>query len=393
MKALKVGVVVLSVTLMVCGCNSPQDNGETTIPAETTTEKIPETTTVAETTIEVESSDDYEGEEEYYSFEKDITNGNVDITMIVDNKIKFLINAKADSTDKATIMYLAIINVIKGMENTDALVIVDTDSGSVSYTQADGELTSISSTDKNGNTILALPDWLNQNIDMTLEDNVNCYNDVLNVFSEFALSNKGVETSDMENVQETTTNIVTTTQQNEDIEILAEYTLADGIGWYTYHFLVIKNNTNKTLNVKTSSKAYAEDGSILSVANSEFDALGSECTSVITEAFETSSEISSYDTKITTKTDGWYDSVIEDLSYTESIIKDGVIYEVTNNGDKAAEFVEGYVLFFNGNNLADWDYSYFTDDDYEIKPGDTISKQLSCYKAFDRVEFYLDGRR
>lgn len=321
MRRLKIGAIILSAALMVCGCNGPQGNTEATTPTETTTEKIPETTTVAETTIEVESSDDYEGEEEYYSFEKDITNGNVDITMIVDNKIKFLINAKADSTDKATIMYLAIINVIKGMENTDALVIVDTDSGSVSYTQADGELTSISSTDKNGNTILALPDWLNQNIDMTLEDNVNCYNDVLNVFSEFALSNKGVETSDMENVQETTTNIVTTTQQNEDIEILAEYTLADGIGWYTYHFLVIKNNTNKTLNVKTSSKAYAEDGSILSVANSEFDALGSECTSVITEAFETSSEISSYDTKITTKTDGWYDSVIEDLSYTESINK------------------------------------------------------------------------
>lgn len=199
-------------------------------------------------------------------------------------------------------------------------------------------------------------------------------------------------------VQETTTAVKTTAQsetskQGEEIEVLAEYTLSDGIGWYTYHFLVIKNNTNKTLNVKTSSKAYAEDGSILSVANSEFDALGSECTSVIIEGFETSSEISSYDTKITTKTDGLYDSAIQDLSYTESVIKDGAIYEVTNNGDKAAEFVEGYVLFFNGDNLVDWDYSYFTDDDYEMKPGDTISKQLSCYKAFDRVEFYLDGRR
>ena len=42
MKALKVGVVVLSVTLMVCGCNSPQDNAETTIPAETTTELLTE---------------------------------------------------------------------------------------------------------------------------------------------------------------------------------------------------------------------------------------------------------------------------------------------------------------------------------------------------------------
>lgn len=58
MKALKVGVVVLSVTLMVCGCNSPQDNAETTIPAETTTELLTEKAsenvpkTVNETTTE-----------------------------------------------------------------------------------------------------------------------------------------------------------------------------------------------------------------------------------------------------------------------------------------------------------------------------------------------------
>lgn len=42
MKALKVGVVVLSVTLIVCGCNSPQGNAETTTPTETTTELLTE---------------------------------------------------------------------------------------------------------------------------------------------------------------------------------------------------------------------------------------------------------------------------------------------------------------------------------------------------------------
>lgn len=393
MRRLKIGAIILSAALMVCGCNSPQGNAETTTPAKTTIEKIPETTTVAETTTEVELSDNYKGEEKYYSFEKDVTNGNVDITMIVDNKIKFLINAKADSTDKATVMYLAIINVIKGMENTDALVIVNTDSGSVSYTQTDGELTSISSTDKNGNTVLALPDWFNQDIDMTLEDNVNCYNDVLNVFSEFASSNKGEETSSAENVQETTTNVMIAAQQNEDIEILAEYTLADGIGWYTRHFVVVRNNTNKTLEISTSSKAYDGDGNVLGLASSGVDALGAGCTTVFYEAFETSSTIASYDMNITYKPSTWAESVIQDLSYSETIINNGAIYDVTNNGNEAAEFVEGCALFFSGDTLVGYDSNYITDDDLEIKSGETISEQFRCYESFDRVEFYLNGEK
>ncbi len=48
-----------------------------------------------------------------------------------------------------------------------------------------------------------------------------------------------------------------------EVEILAEYTLADSIGWYTRHFIVIKNNTSETVDVSTSSLAYAEDGSMV----------------------------------------------------------------------------------------------------------------------------------
>jgi len=37
--------------------------------------------------------------------------------------------------------------------------------------------------------------------------------------------------------------------------------------------------------------------------------------------------------------------------------------------------------------------NYFTDDDSEIKPEKTISKQLDCHEDFDRIEFYLIGRK
>lgn len=65
----------------------------------------------------------------------------------------------------------------------------------------------------------------------------------------------------------------------------------------------------------------------------------------------------------------------------------------TNNGEDAAVFVKGYALFFKDGKLVDYEDTYFTDDNSEIKPKDTISKQMTVYDEFDTIEFYLDGRK
>lgn len=96
-----------------------------------------------------------------------------------------------------------------------------------------------------------------------------------------------------------------------EVEILAEYTLADGIGWYTRHFIVIKNNSSETVEVSTSSLAYAEDGSMVGAGNAGFDALGAGCTSVLYEAIETDVKIDHYDTKLTASKSAYYESVIQ----------------------------------------------------------------------------------
>lgn len=218
-----------------------------------------------------------------------------------------------------------------------------------------------------------------------------------------------VNTTEITTEQQTTTVTETTTEEQttsaqpettsvevnavDEVEILAEYTLADGIGWYTMHFMVIRNNTGKTLDISTNSKAYTSDGSLVSVAESYFDALPAGCTSVVYEAFETDAEISYYDTKLNFSKSDWYKPIIQDLSYEETIIKDGVIYEVTNNGNYVGDFIEGYALFFLGDILVGYDSNYFTDDDNELKAGDSISKQFKSYNEFDRVEFYLEGTR
>lgn len=177
------------------------------------------------------------------------------------------------------------------------------------------------------------------------------------------------------------------------IKILSEYTLPDGINWYTRHFMIVKNTSDVTVDISTSSIAYSSDGSMISAAEASEYAIGAGCTTVIYEPFETSEEISYYKTDLKAKESKYYKSVIEDLDYTQNNIKEGVIFQVKNNGNYAAKFVEGYALFFLNGELVEYDTAFFTDDDYEIKPGSTITEQFTAYKNFDKVEFYLTGRR
>ena len=176
-----------------------------------------------------------------------------------------------------------------------------------------------------------------------------------------------------------------------DIQILEEYTYSDGF-WYTYHFVVVKNNSNKPVTISTSTLAYKSDGTLISVDEGYVDIVGSGCTTIYYEAFETTEEISYYDTEMTVDTDVWYECGLNGLSYAQTNIQDGAIFQVTNNGNKAVDFVEGYALFIKDGKVVSWESNYFTDDDSEIKVGKTISKQFSAYKEFDTVKFYLTGR-
>lgn len=181
--------------------------------------------------------------------------------------------------------------------------------------------------------------------------------------------------------------------KNGKIEIVAEYTLPDGLDWYTLHYYVVKNNSDKTVDINTSSLAYSSDGTMVGAADASLNALGPGCTSVFCEAFETSKPISSYETDFKETPSEYYDSVIQDLSFVQNDIDGGAIFQVTNNGTEAADFVEGYALFFQGDSLVACESTYFADDDSELKPGETISEQITAYVPFDRIEFYLTGRR
>jgi hypothetical protein len=93
-------------------------------------------------------------------------------------------------------------------------------------------------------------------------------------------------------------------------------------------------------------------------------------------------------------TSPYYSSVISDLESVNSINDKNVVVTVTNNGTQAAQFVEAYALFLDSDgNVVYYDSTYVTDGDSEIKPGATLSKQLTAYNSFDTVEVYFTGRR
>lgn len=180
---------------------------------------------------------------------------------------------------------------------------------------------------------------------------------------------------------------------NIQVDVIAEYTLPDGIGWWTRHFIILKNNSGKTVDISTSSLAYDINGNMVGADDSELYAIGAGCTSILYDAFETDATISYYDTNINAKESRYYDSVIQDLSYMQNNVDNGAIFQVTNNGTEPADFVEGYALFFKNGNLVSYESAYFTDGDSELKPGETISKQLTSYVDFDSIQFYLTGRK
>ena len=178
-----------------------------------------------------------------------------------------------------------------------------------------------------------------------------------------------------------------------NIQVVAEYTFQHGIGGYTSRFIIVKNNYDVTVDISTSSIAYDVNGNMLAANDGCVYAVGAGCTTILTELFETDKTIENYHTDISAEESRYYDSVIQNLSYTQNSIDNGAVIQVTNNGSVPAEFVEGYALFFKGNSLVDYDWTYFVDNDSEIKPGKTISKQMNCYEDFDRIEFYVTGQK
>ena len=202
-----------------------------------------------------------------------------------------------------------------------------------------------------------------------------------------SLSDMGTASSDdqSEDIEDTDVSA-----QVENIEIMADYSLSDGIGWYTRHFYVVTNNSESTVDISTNCIAYDQSGNVVGAANGGIDCVPSGQTVAFYEAFEIEDEIAKYDPTFTVK-NSRNKPVLQNLDVKRSDIKGGVVLQVTNNGDIDAEFVEYTALFLKEGKLVDSEWNYFCDDESKLAPGDTISKQMTSRKDYDEVVVYPSG--
>lgn len=162
-------------------------------------------------------------------------------------------------------------------------------------------------------------------------------------------------------------------------------------GSHPWVFLVVENTSDFTLDIRAALKTYDSSNNMLAAKDYSEDAIGQGTKTIFSFCLDEDYAKTEYE--LTPALDTSYESVVQDLTYTSTAAKNKEVLSVTNNSDSAAEFVEAYVLFFKGNTLVDHTTCYFTDDDYELKAGATITKEMDCYEEYDSFQVYFTGRR
>lgn len=172
-----------------------------------------------------------------------------------------------------------------------------------------------------------------------------------------------------------------------------EYSYIDSIDT-TWYCMEITNNSSVTVSVETNVTAKDKKGKTIGAASESEDAIEAGYTMCLMHMFD-DAKPESYDYTLSVKEDEYNEPVLSDLSYETSDTGKKVIISCTNNGTEAARFVEGTVLFFSGKKLIGHSSAYFTDDDFELKPGNTISEEFDYYnsKKYNKFKVYLTGRK
>lgn len=174
----------------------------------------------------------------------------------------------------------------------------------------------------------------------------------------------------------------------KDITV-TEYHLKEEWG-FRYAFLVIENHSDYDLNISAEVKLYNKNGELVGAERREQEAVGKKTKTIM--YFMPDEEYETIKYELTTKKETYYDCVTGALTYESVSAKNKEIFSVKNNGDVAVKFAEGYALFFNKGKTVGFASTYFVDDDSELKPGKTITRELDCYVEYDSVKFYLTGR-
>lgn len=155
----------------------------------------------------------------------------------------------------------------------------------------------------------------------------------------------------------------------------------------SYAALVVTNNSSDDLSISANFTAKDADGNAIGSATDDAYCVAAGDTAILCGYFDSAKSDSTYD--YTLKADkSSYKSLNSTLDVKANQTEDGVVFTAVNNGEDPAYFVEGRVLFLQGDKLLDYESTYMTNDsDYSLNAGQTLTSEADCLASdkFDTV--------
>ncbi len=165
----------------------------------------------------------------------------------------------------------------------------------------------------------------------------------------------------------------------------------------TLHFLEITNNSPYTLSISINETAKDSAGNAVGAGSTSEGDIPAGATVFLTNYFGSVTGVHSFDTSIETTVNKYYVPVIQNVAVEATDLGDKVLVKATNNGAIPAEFVKATVVFFRGNEVVNYDTSYFCDSESELKPGASMTKQMDYYNwdgvRYDSFKVRVTGQR
>ncbi|MBQ2605143.1 MAG: hypothetical protein II589_09000 [Clostridia bacterium] len=190
------------------------------------------------------------------------------------------------------------------------------------------------------------------------------------------------------------------TVTNDQFEIKEmEYTYNNFGALLNSKFLLIKNNSNQTVNVQGTGILKNKDGTIAAVSDIYSDGIigPDEASLCIMNFFEKPDDaVLDYSVRFE-KADDYYIPIQKNLSVKSVNLGDNTVeITVKNNGSIPVEFVEGHILFFDANNniVFDTSVSFYGEEyllDTSLNPGGSYISTASSRLDFDHYEVYVSG--
>ena len=160
--------------------------------------------------------------------------------------------------------------------------------------------------------------------------------------------------------------------------------------YYHYDLLITNKSADCSIDVTVSVVFYNKSGDVVGTDRETIYAIGKGETQFC--SFRTDAVFSRAEYKIEKAEKSYYTSGMSDLSFTVTTPGKKVMVEATNNGSSTIEYGAAYCIFFNGKDIVDVEYAFYSTSNDPMKPGETQYAECSTRAAYTRFEVYYYAR-